>query len=52
MGGIPMRKLLVPLVAVAALATAGAAPGAATKTVTISKTGYAPTAVSITTGDA
>lgn len=47
-----MRKLLVPLVAVAALATAGAAPGAATKTVTISKTGYAPTAVSITTGDA
>jgi plastocyanin len=47
-----MRKRLVPLVAVAALATAGAAPGAATKTVTISKTGYAPTAVSITTGDA
>jgi plastocyanin len=46
-----MRKLLVPLVAVAALATAGAAPGAATKTVTISKTGYTPTAVSIATGD-
>lgn len=47
-----MRKLLVSLVAVAALATAAAAPGAATKTVTISKAGYAPLAVSITTGDA
>lgn len=47
-----MRKLLTPLLAVAALATAGAAPGAATKAVTISHTGYTPTAVSITTGDA
>ena len=46
-----MRKLLVPLLAVVALATAGAAPGASTKTVTISKTGYTPTAVSITQGD-
>jgi plastocyanin len=47
-----MRKLLVPLVLVMALATAGAAPGAATKTVTISQAGYTPTAVSIATGDA
>jgi len=47
-----MRKLLVPLIAVAALATASAAPGAATKTVTISHAGYTPTAVSIATGDA
>ena len=47
-----MRKLLVPLLAVVALATAGAAPGAATKTVTISKAGYTPTAVAIATGDA
>ena len=47
-----MRKLLVPLIAVAALATAAAAPGAATKTVTISHTGYTPTAVSIAIGDA
>jgi plastocyanin len=47
-----MRKLLVPLVAVAALAVAGVAAGKTTKTVTISHTGYTPTAVSITTGDA
>ena len=47
-----MRNLLVPLLAVVALATAGAAPGAATKTVTISKAGYTPTAVAIATGDA
>jgi plastocyanin len=46
-----MRKLLVPLLAVVALAAAGAAAGKASKTVTISKTGYTPTAVSITTGD-
>lgn len=47
-----MRKLLVPLLAVLALAAAGAAAGSASKTVTIAKTGYTPTAVSITTGDA
>jgi plastocyanin len=47
-----MRKLLLPLVAVAALAVAGVAAGKTTKTVTISHTGYTPTAVSITTGDA
>jgi plastocyanin len=47
-----MRKLLVPLLAVAALAAAGVAAGGSSKTVTISKTGYTPTAVSITTGDA
>ena len=45
-----MRKLLVPLLAVVSLAAVGAA-GAASKTVTISNTGYTPTAVSITTGD-
>ena len=49
--GIPMRKLLVPLLAVVALVAAGAAAGKTTTTVTISKTGYKPTAVSITTGD-
>ena len=47
-----MRKLLVPLLAVAALAAAGVAAGGSSKTVTIAKTGYTPTAVSITTGDA
>ena len=47
-----MRKLLVLLLAVAALAAAGVAAGGSSKTVTISKTGYTPTAVSITTGDA
>lgn len=47
-----MRKLLVPLLAVAALAAAGVAAGGSSTTVTISKTGYTPTAVSITTGDA
>jgi plastocyanin len=47
-----MRKLLVPLFAVVALVVAGAAAGKTTTTVTISKTGYTPTAVSITTGDA
>ena len=46
-----MRKLLVPLLAVVSLAAAGAAAGSASKTVTISHTGYTPTAVSITTGD-
>ena len=46
-----MRKLLVPLLAVVSLAAVGAAAGAASKTVTISNTGYTPTAVSITTGD-
>lgn len=47
-----MRKLLVPLIAVAALAAAGAAAGKTTTTVTISHAGYTPTAVTITTGDA
>jgi plastocyanin len=47
-----MGKLLVPLLAAALLAAAGAAAGGTSKTVTISKTGYKPTAVSITTGDA
>ena len=47
-----MRKLLIPLLAVASLAAAAVAAGAASKTVTISHTGYSPTAVSITTGDA
>jgi len=49
--GIPMRKLLVPLLAVVALIAAGAAAGKTSTTVTISKTGYTPTAVSITAGD-
>lgn len=44
------RKLLVPLIAVAALAATGVAAGGSS-TVTISKTGYTPTAVSIATGD-
>jgi plastocyanin len=47
-----MRKLLVPLLAVALLAAAGGAAGATSQTVTISHAGYNPTAVSITTGDA
>jgi plastocyanin len=46
-----MRKLLVPLIVVAFLAAAGAAAGKTSTTVTISKTGYTPTAVSITIGD-
>jgi plastocyanin len=52
-----MRKLLLLLIAVASLAAAGAVadlarPAAtASQTITISKTGYNPTAVSITTGD-
>lgn len=46
-----MRKLLVPLVVVVLLAVAGAAAGATSTTVTISKTGYTPTAVSINMGD-
>lgn len=52
-----MRKLLLPLLTVASLAVAGAAADSAktaassTQTVTISKTGYKPTAVSITTGE-
>lgn len=52
-----MRKVLLILLAVASLAVAGAAAGrartaaAASQTVTISKTGYKPTAVSITVGD-
>ena len=46
-----MRKLLVPLLAVVALTAAGVAAGKTSTTVTISKTGYKPTAVSITTGD-
>jgi len=52
-----MRKLFFVLIAVASLAAAGAAvdratpAAAATQTVTISKTGYKPTAVSIFVGD-
>jgi plastocyanin len=52
-----MRKLLLSLLAVASVAAAGAAadfarPAAtATQSITISKTGYKPTAVSIFTGD-
>jgi plastocyanin len=52
-----MRKVLLLLLAAASLAVAGAAAdrartaAAATQTVTISKTGYKPTAVSITVGD-
>lgn len=44
-----MRKLLVLLIGVVAVTASGAA--AATQTVTISATGYKPTAVSITVGD-
>jgi plastocyanin len=47
-----MRKLLVPLLAVVSLVVAGAAAGKTTTTVTISKTGYNPAAVSIVVGDA
>jgi plastocyanin len=47
-----MRKLLLPLLVGVVLATAGAAAGGTSKTVTISSAGYTPTAVSITTGDA
>src|SRR5262249_9473958 len=56
-GGNSMRKLLLFLLAVASLAAAGAAADSAmtaataTQTVTISKTGYKPTSVSINTGD-
>jgi plastocyanin len=52
-----MRKLLVPLLLVIALAVAGAAAdtarpaAAASPVVTISATGYKPTAVSITVGE-
>lgn len=47
-----MRKVLVIPLVVAFLAAASAAAGKTTTTVTISHTGYKPTAVSITTGDA
>jgi len=53
-----MRKLLLLLLAVASLAAAGAAAerarpaAAASQTITISKTGFQPTSVSIQTGDA
>ena len=46
-----MRKLLIPLLAVVSLVAVSAAAGKTTTTVTISKTGYTPTAVSIVTGD-
>jgi plastocyanin len=52
-----MRKLLLSLLAVASLAAAGAIVGlarpatTASQTITISKTGYKPTAVSIFNGD-
>jgi plastocyanin len=53
-----MRKLLLGLIAVASLAAAGVAVNGArsaatsSQTVTISKTGYKPTSVSIAAGDA
>jgi plastocyanin len=53
-----MRKLILLLLAVASLAAAGAVADlarpatTASQTITISKTGYQPTAVSIITGDA
>lgn len=47
-----MRKLLVALLVVVSMAAAGVAAGSASKTVTISHTGYTPTTVSIMTGDA
>jgi plastocyanin len=53
-----MRKLLLVLIAVASLAAAGAAverampAAAASQTVTITKTGYKPTSVSIFVGEA
>jgi plastocyanin len=53
-----MRKLLLVLIAVTSLAAAGAAvdrarpAAAASQTVTITKTGYKPTSVSIAVGDA
>jgi len=47
-----MRKLLLPLLVVVSLAAVGAAAGSTSKTVTISKTGYTPSAVTISTGDA
>jgi plastocyanin len=47
-----MRKVLVLPVAVVALVLAGSAVGKVTQTVTITKTGYTPTAVTITTDDA
>ena len=46
-----MRKLLLSLLAVVSLVAVGAASGSTSKTVTITHTGYNPTAVSITTGD-
>jgi plastocyanin len=52
-----MRKLLLVLIAVASLAAAGSVAdlarpaAAASQTITISKNGYTPTAVSISTGD-
>jgi plastocyanin len=56
-GKTKMRKLLLSLLAVASLAAAGAVAdlarpaAAASQTVTITKTGYNPTAVSIQVGD-
>src|SRR5215469_5027118 len=46
-----MRKSLTLLLATFVLVAAGATAEAATQTVTISATGYKPTAVSITVGD-
>jgi len=46
-----MRKLLVTLLAVLALAVVGAAASAVTKTVTIAHAGYDPNAVTVTTDD-
>ena len=47
-----MRKLLVIPIVVLALVLAGSAAGKVTQTVTITKTGYTPNAVTITTDDA
>jgi plastocyanin len=47
-----MRKVLVLPVAVLALVLAGSAAGKVTETVTITKNGYTPNAVTITTDDA
>ena len=47
-----MRKLLIFPIAVLALVLAGSAAGKVTETVTITKNGYTPKAVTITTDDA
>src|SRR5436305_5428894 len=49
--GHPMRKLILALAAVAALAVAGPAGAAVTKTVNIYGSAFSPKAVTITEGD-